>query len=159
MKSLTNYIVENEADGKNGHYEKFYDEDTGETIVYWANDPTPEEIKNQIKKDDYTDNFSKEQQERKRLNLDELEDNVWDLQSQLKNLHKNFISIQYDQEDEIGNAKTDEEKDNIAQKYGEKLDQVSKKQQDIKKKLAVAQNNLNKAEKEFANFRDKLWDI
>ena len=58
-----------------------------------------------------------------------------------------------------GNAKTDEEKDNIAQKYGEKLNQVSKKQQDIKKKLVVAQNNLNKAEKEFADFRDKLWDI
>lgn len=159
MKSLTNYIVENEADGKNGHYEKFYDEDTGETIVYWKNDPTPEEIKNQLKKDDYTDNFSKEQQERKRLNLDELEDKVWDLQSQLRDLHKNFISIQYDQEDEIGNAESDEDKDNIAQKYGEKLNQISKKQQDIKKKLSVAQTNLNKAEKEFADFRDKLWDI
>ena len=109
-----------------------------------------------IKKDNYADKCSKEQQERKRLNLDELEDNVWDLQTELKNLHKNFISIQSDQEDEIGNAKTDEEKDNLAQKYGEKFNQVSKKQQDIKKKLVVAKNKLNKAKKEFDNFRDKL---
>ena len=160
MKSLTNYIIENEADGKNGHYEKFYDEDIGETVEVWfANDPTPEEVKNQIKKDNYADKCFKEQQERKRLNLDELEDNVWDLQTELKNLHKNFISIQSDQEDEIGNAKTDEEKDNLAQKYGEKFNQVSKKQQDIKKKLVVAKNKLNKAKKEFDNFRDKLWDI
>ena len=148
MKSLINYIIENQADGKNGHYAKFYDEDIGETVEVWfADDPTPEEVKNQIKKDNYADKCSKEQQECKRLNLDELEDKVWYLQSELKNLHKNFISIQYDQEDEIGNAKTDEEKDNLAQKYGEKFNQVSKKQQDIKKKLVVAQDKLNKAKK------------
>ncbi len=44
MKNLVQYIKESAADGKNGHYEDFVDEDTGELVTMWINDPTPEEL-------------------------------------------------------------------------------------------------------------------
>ena len=43
MKNLYNYIKESEKDGKNGHYEDFVDEDTGEIVTLWVADPDPEE--------------------------------------------------------------------------------------------------------------------
>lgn len=163
MKTLSNYIVENQTDGKNGHEEKWTDEDTGETITIWIDDstPSPKEIQQRVENsaEEYAEKCKQERQERKKLNLDELEDDVWNLQSQLKNLHNDFLQVQYDQEDEIGNTKSDDEIDSIAQKYGDKLNQITKKQQNIKKKLIIAQAKYDKAHKAFIDFRDKLWDI
>lgn len=48
MKSLTEYIhkpiLENAEDGKGGHWEEFYDEDTEEKLKIWVNDPDPKEL-------------------------------------------------------------------------------------------------------------------
>ena len=43
MKSIVKYIYESEKDGKNGKYVEFVDEDTGEIVKVWQNDPDPEE--------------------------------------------------------------------------------------------------------------------
>ena len=42
MKNINQYIKESEKDGKNGHYEDFADEDTGEIVTLWVADPDPE---------------------------------------------------------------------------------------------------------------------
>ena len=45
MKNFKDYLIkESEKDGKNGHYEDFVDEDTGEIVTLWVDDPTPEEL-------------------------------------------------------------------------------------------------------------------
>ena len=38
MKSIKDYILESEADGKGGHYEDFVDPDTGEICTLWIDD-------------------------------------------------------------------------------------------------------------------------
>lgn len=43
MKSIKNYILESEADGKNGSYQQFVDPDTGEVCEIWVDDPDPED--------------------------------------------------------------------------------------------------------------------
>ena len=43
MKSIIEYINESEKGGKNGKYVEYVDEDTGEIIKVWKDDPDPEE--------------------------------------------------------------------------------------------------------------------
>ena len=98
MKSIKDYILESEADGKNGHYEDFVDPDTGEVCTLWIDDieaakekEKREEIARLAREEDdrkYNEIIAKEKEIRKEL--DPLEDQMYDLEGELKTLIENL---------------------------------------------------------------------
>ena len=72
VKDLYKYIKESSEDGKNGHWKDFVDEDTGEIVTMWVNDPTPEDIAAKEKEREentrsYDEKQQKEHEMRKQL--------------------------------------------------------------------------------------------
>ena len=69
MKDLYKYIKESAEDGKNGHWKDFVDEDTGEIVTMWVNDPTPEDIaaKEKEREENTRSYYEKQQKEIARL--------------------------------------------------------------------------------------------
>ena len=165
MKKLNHYIKESVEDGKNGHYEEFADEDTGEIVTMWVNDPTPEELakrEEESKKamDEYWAKVEKEQKIHKELNIDKLEDDVWDLQSRLKDLHREYRELEIDQEEEVGGlyvSGKEAEAEALAQEYGEKFNKNSEEQEKLKQKLVVAKKKLDDAIEKWYKLTDGLW--
>lgn len=165
MKKLNHYIKESFEDGKNGHYEEFADEDTGEIVTMWVNDPTPEELakrEEESKKamDEYWAKVEKEQKIHKELNIDKLEDDVWDLQSRLKDLHREYRELEIDQEEEVGGlyvSGKEAEAEALAQEYGEKFNKNSEEQEKLKQKLVVAKKKLDDAREKWYKLTDGLW--
>lgn len=165
MKKLNHYIKESFEDGKNGHYEEFADEDTGEIVTMWVNDPTPEELakrEEESKKamDEYWAKVEKEQKIHKELNIDKLEDDVWDLQSRLKDLHREYRELEIDQEEEVGSlyvSGKEAEAEALAQEYGEKFNKNSEEQEKLKQKLVVAKKKLDDAREKWYKLTDGLW--
>ena len=165
MKKLNHYIKESVKDGKNGHYEEFADEDTGEIVTMWVNDPTPEELakrEEESKKamDEYWAKVEKEQKIHKELNIDKLEDDVWDLQSRLKDLHREYRELEIDQEEEVGGlyvSGKEAEAEALAQEYGEKFNKNSEEQEKLKQKLVVAKKKLDDAREKWYKLTDGLW--
>ena len=135
MKDLYKYIKESSEDGKNGHWEDFVDEDTGEIVTMWINDPTPEDIaaKEKEREADTRSYYEKQQQEnakRKELKLDELDDMVWSIEAQLKDLNQEYRELRIDME---------------------------KQQESLRKKLAATEKKRDNASSTFWKFYDKLW--
>ena len=165
MKDLYKYLKESAEDGKNGHYEDFVDEDTGEIVTLWVDDPTPEELEAQEKQREedsrkYWEKVEKERAIYKDLKIDALEDDVWALQDELKNLHKEYRQLEIDQEEEVGGLYTqgkEAEAEKLAQKYGIEFNKNSKKQETLKKKLEAAKKKLWNARKKMDKVRDELW--
>ena len=165
MKNLVQYIKESAADGKNGHYEDFVDEDTGELVTMWINDPTPEELEAREKEREesarqYYEKREKERELYKELKIDSLEDEVWALQDELKDLHREYRQLEIDQEEEVGElyaAGKEAEAEKLAQKYGAKFNKNSKQQESIKKKLERAKKKLDVARHKMYKLRDELW--
>ena len=166
MKDLYKYIKESAEDGKNGHWEDFVDEDTGEIVTMWVNDPTPEDItaKEKEREENARSYYGKQQKEnemRKQLKLDELDDVVWDYEQQLKDLNREYRDLMIDMEEELGqlySSGKDAEAEKFAQKYGEQENRIVKKQESLRKKLASVKKKRNIASSKFWKFRDKLWD-
>ena len=105
MKNFTQYIKESEADGKNGHYEDFVDEDTGEIVTLWVADPDPEEEaqKAELAKAEHDKYVKRLEAEKKlRKTLDPLEDKLWGLNQDLKDKTREYRDLQIDQEEEVG---------------------------------------------------------
>lgn len=165
MKTLNQYLKESSEDGKNGHWEDFVDEDTGEIVTMWVNDPTPEELEAQEKERQenarkYWEKCEKERQAYKELNIDALEDEVWSMQDELKDLHREYRQLEIDQEEEVGglyaNGK-EAEAEKLAQKYGAKFNKNAKEQEKLKKKLGTIQKKLNTARRKMDKIRAELW--
>ena len=162
MKNLVQYIKESSSDGKNGHYEDFVDEDTGELVTMWINDPTPEELEAREKEREesarkYYEKCEKEREVYKELKIDSLEDEVWALQDELKDLHREYRQLEIDQEEEVGGLYTagkEAEAEKLAQKYGAKFNKNSKQQESIKKKLERAKKKLDVARHKMDKLRD-----
>lgn len=165
MKNLKLYLKETAEDGKNGHYQEFVDEDTGEIVSLWVPDPDPEELKKQEeerkkKEQSYWEKREKEEQAFKDLKIDELEDEVWNYQDQLKDLHREFRDLRIDQEEEVGGLYTqgkEAEAEKLAQEYGEKFNKNADQQELIKKKLIKAKKKLNAARKKMDKIYNELW--
>lgn len=166
MKDLYKYIKESHEDGKNGHWEDFVDEDTGEIVTMWVNDPTPEDItaKEKEREENARSYYEKQQKEndmRKQLKLDELDDVVWDYEQQLKDLNREYRDLMIDMEEEVGHLYSsgkDAEAEKLAQKYGEQENRIVKKQESLRKKLSSVKKKRGIASSKFWKFRDKLWD-
>lgn len=166
MHLFGNEVKESAEDGKNGHWEDFVDEDTGEIVTMWVNDPTPEEIdaKEKERKEGaraYYEKQKKENEMRKQLKLDELDDMVWDYEQQLKGLNKDYRDLRIDMEEELGqlySSGKETEAENLAQQYGARENKLVKQQESLRKKLAAAKKKRDNASSKFWNFYNKLWD-
>lgn len=165
MKDLYKYIKESSENGKNGHWEDFVDEDTGEIVSMWVNDPTSEEIetKEKEREADTRSYYEKQQQEnakRKELKLDELDDMVWSLETQLKDLNQEYRDLRTDMEEELGQLYSqgkEAEAEKLAQKYGDRENKIVKQQESLRKKLAATKKKRDNASSKFWKFYDKLW--
>ena len=166
MKALYKYVKESAEDGKNGHWEDFVDEDTGEIVTMWVNDPTPEDITAKEKEREesarsYYEKQQKENEMRKQLKLDELDDVVWDYEQQLKDLNREYRDLRIDMEEELGqlySSGKEAEAEKLAQKYGKQENRIAKEQESLRKKLASAKKKRDIASSKFWKFYDKLWD-
>ena len=165
MKTLLNYIKESD-DSKNGHWEEFADEDTGELITMWIEDK-PEEIVNAVK-----EATPEELQKLKDLRkaVDKLDDEWWtikyelgDAKDELKSLKNELRELQYGMEDEIGQATSDEERDRLGNQYGGELDNVQNKIrktiakiEKLKKKKETIRNKLDNASDKLYEYEQKI---
>lgn len=154
MKSINQYIKESAEDGKNGHWEEFVDEETGELVTLWREDK-PEEIVKAVK-EATPEELQKLKEIRKAF--DKIDDEWWAVKDELSNakddlksLKSELRELQYGMEDEIGAATTDEERDKLGNKYGEELEEVQNK---IRETIA----NIEKLTKKKEDVRNKLDD-
>lgn len=154
MKALSNYIKESIDDSKNGHWEEFADEDTGELVTMWIEDK-PEEIVKAVK-EATPEELQKLKEMRKAF--DKLDDEWWtikyelsDTKDELKSLKNELRELQYGMEDEIGQATSDEERDRLGNRYGGELDDVQNK---IRKTIA----KIEKLTKKKETIQNKLDD-
>lgn len=152
MKALSKYLKENYKDEKQGHYEDFVDEDTGEIVTLWVDDK-PEQIIKAVK-----EATPEELQKLKELRKqeDEIDAKWWSIRDEidnqkdeLKSLKAELRELQYGMEDEIGQAKTDEERDNLGNEYGEKIENT---QENIKKII----NSIKSLNKKLDDVDDQL---
>lgn len=153
MKSLSKYLKENYKDGKYGHYEDYVDEDTGELVTIWVNDK-PEQIIKAVK-EATPEELQKLKELRKQQ--DEIDNKWWSIRNEidnqkdeLKSLKTELRELQYGMEDEIGQAKTDEERDNLGNAYGEKIDNVQKN-------ILKIINNINSLNKKLDDLDNQLY--
>ena len=164
MKDLQKYIKESEKDGKNGHYEDFVDEDTGEIVTLWVDDPDPELEK--LKWETYEKNHEKvrkiykkckEQEKEVKNKLEKLEDEMWEYEQDLKDAKRNYRQLQIDQDEEVGalyaagKFKEGEEK---AQEYGEQFNKLADEIESLKNKIKKIQPEIAKLEE----IRTKIWE-
>ena len=160
MKDLQKYIKESEKDGKNGHYEDFVDEDTGEIVTLWVADPDPEEEaqKAELAKAEHDKYVKRLDAEKKlRKTLDPLEDELWGLNQDLKDRTREYRDLQIDQEEEVGAlyVKGDEAKaEELAQEYGEKFNKLADEIDSLKKKIIELNPKVEKLQRELLN----IWD-
>ena len=166
MKTLSNYMKESIDDSKNGHWEEFADEDTGELITMWIEDK-PEEIVKAVK-----EATPEELQKLKDLRkaVDKLDDEWWtikyelsDAKDELKSLKSELRELQYGMEDEIGQATSDEERDKLGNQYGEELENVQNKIrntitniEELTKKKEAIQNKLDDASNELYEYEQQI---
>ena len=151
MKTIKNYILESEADGKNGHYEDFVDPDTGEICTLWIDDieAAKEAEKARLAREEedrkYNEIIAKEKEIRKQL--DPLEDLMYDLEGELKDLKREYRDLQIDHEEEVGGLYADgkfEEAEKLAQKYGVKFNKLEKQIKTIKNKISKLEPKIEK---------------
>lgn len=164
MKNLHSYIKESAEDGKNGHWQEFVDEDTGEIVTMWVKDPDPELEK--LKWEAYENEQDKQRQLRKKIKEQEkdlvkhqekLEDELWRYEQELKDANRNYRQLQIDMEDELGqfySSGKEKEGEEKAQEYGDQFNKLADEIEDLKNKIKKIQPQIAKLEEQ----RDKLWE-
>lgn len=166
MKDIRQYISESEADGKNGHYEEFVDEETGDIVKLWINDPDPEELKRQEdqRKADWKSWKEKRKRERElrdKSGIDDLLDEILNIQQQLKDLHDEFNELSMDQEEEVGGLYAqgkEKEAEELAQEYGERFNKNQAEQEKLQKQLANAKKKHEKLQDKLEKEIEKIWN-
>ena len=151
MKSLKNFIIESEDDGKGGHYEDFVDPDTGEICTLWIDDieAAKEREKARLAREEedrkYNEIITKEKEIRKEL--DPLEDQMYELEGELKDLKREYRDLQIDHEEEVGGLFANdkfEEAEKLAQEYGVKFNKLEKQIKTIKNKIRKLEPKIEK---------------
>lgn len=159
MKTIKDYILESEADGKDGHYEDFVDPDTGEICTLWIDDIEAAKeaekalLASQEEDRKYNEIIAKEKEIRKVL--DPLEDQMYDLEGELKDLKREYRDLQIDHEEEVGGLYADgkfEEAEKLAQEYGVKFNKLEKQIKTIK-------NKISKLEPKIAKLQSQKWAL
>ena len=169
MKALSNYIkesIDKSQNSKNGHFEEFVDEETGELVTLWIEDK-PEEIVKAVK-EATPEELQKLKEIRKAF--DKIDNQWWAIKDELdrakdelKSLKSELRELQYGMEDEIGQATSDEERDKLGNQYGEELDDVQNKIrktiakiEKLKKKKETIQNKLDVASDKLYEYEQKI---
>ena len=164
MKNFTQYIKESEKDGKNGHYEDFVDEDTGEIVTLWVDDPDPELEK--LKWEAYEKEEAEVSKLRQKISEQEkdlvkqqekLEDKLWEYEQNLKDCTRQYRQLQIDQEDELGqlySSGKEAEGEEKAQEYGEQFNKLADEIESLKANIKKLQPQIAKIEDQ----RNKLWE-
>lgn len=169
MKTLSNYIKESmdkSQNSKNGHFEEFVDEETGELVTLWIEDK-PEEIVKAVK-----ETTPEELQKLKEIRkaFDKIDNEWWAIKDELdgandelKSLKSELRELQYGMEDEIGQATSDEERDKLGNQYGEKLEDVQNKIrktitniEELTKKKEAIQNKLDDASNKLYEYEQQI---
>ena len=163
MKSIKDYILESEADGKGGHYEDFVDPDTGEICTLWIDDieaakekEKREEIARLAREEEdrkYDEIIAKEKEIRKLL--DPLEDQMYDLEGELKDLKREYRDLQIDHEEEVGRLYSEgkhAEAEKLAQEYGIKFNK-------LEKKINATKNKIKKLEPKISKLQSQKWAL
>lgn len=169
MKTLSNYIKESmdkSQNSKNGHFEEFVDEETGELVTLWIEDK-PEEIVKAVK-----ETTPEELQKLKEIRkaFDKIDNEWWAIKDELdgandelKSLKSELRELQYGMEDEIGQAISDEERDKLGNQYGEKLEDVQNKIrktitniEELTKKKEAIQNKLDDASNKLYEYEQQI---
>lgn len=141
-----------EGEESKGHWVEYIDDDTGEIIKYWKDDEP----------NDYTidaDNDDAEyweEYERRREKAASLKDEYLTLfseinsvQSEINDISFNIKQLYIDQEEEIGQLFSQgkhEEAEELAQTYGEDLDDLTKQKKVLNKKLAELNKKIEAVE-------------
>lgn len=169
MKTLSNYIKESmdkSQNSKNGHFEEFVDEETGELVTLWIEDK-PEEIVKAVK-----ETTPEELQKLKEIRkaFDKIDNEWWAVKDELdgandelKSLKSELRELQYGMEDEIGQATSDEERDKLGNQYGEELEDVQNKIrktitniEELTKKKEAIQNKLDDASNKLYEYEQQI---
>ena len=163
MKSIKDYILESEADGKGGHYEDFVDPDTGEICTLWIDDieaakekEKREEIARLAREEEdrkYNEIIAKEKEIRKQL--DPLEDQMYDLEGELKDLKREYRDLQIDHEEEVGRLYAEgnhPEAEKLAQEYGVQFNK-------LEKKIKATKNKIDKLNPKIEKLLAKKWSL
>lgn len=161
MRNLSEYVLQNisesQEDGKNGHWEEFYDEDTEEKIKMWVDDPDPDEVKKrqeQVKqqKADFAAKVAKEKEIMTRL--DKAEDNENALAKQLNDLKSQKRRMMLDMEDEVGklyHSGKESDADKKGSEYGAKIDKLQGEYNNVRRSLMRAKKNTSSLRKQLSN--------
>ena len=152
------------GDPKKGHWEDFVDEDTGEIVKMWVKNPTKKEEKEFLKKREkeiekerkqYQIALEKEKEIKKEYFP--LSEELFDLQSTLKDKNAEYKELERDQEEEIGHLYSqgkEKEAEALAQEYGEKFDSISKEIEELKNKIKILEPKVDKLHEEL----NAIWD-
>lgn len=149
MKSIVEYINESEKDVKNGKYVEYVDEDTGEIVKVWKDDPDPEEESKKVEqaKADAEEYWKKVELEKQlKKELDPIEDEIYALKDELRDKKREYHDLQIDHEDEVGVLYADgkfEEGEKLSQEYGEKFNKLEDEIDSIEKKLLKLQKKAD----------------
>lgn len=164
MKDLKVYIKESAEDGKNGHWEEFVDEDTGDIVSIWRPDDTPK-ILALIKK--YDDEAAKIDAELAKVWDDEkklhheildLRSELIDIKSSIKSKKDSLRQLFTDMEEEVANAK-ESDKDKVANEYGEKMSEVEKEIENFSTKYSQVAKHISELENKLSvETENKLYD-
>ena len=169
MKTLSQYIkesIDKSQNSKNGHFEEFVDEETGELVTLWIEDK-PKEIVKAVK-EATPEELRKLKEMRKAF--DKIDNEWWAVKDELdgakdelKSLKSELRELQYGMEDEIGQATSDEERDKLGNQYGEKLENVQNKIintitniEELTKKKEAIQNKLDDASNELYEYEQQI---
>ena len=93
----------------------------------------------------YNEIITKEKEIRKEL--DPLEDQMYDLEGELKSLKREYRDLQIDHEEEVGGLYADgkfEEAEKLAQTYGVKFNKLEKQIKTIKNKISKLEPKISK---------------
>ena len=154
---------------KNGHFEEFVDEETGEVVTLWIEDK-PEEIVKAVK-EATPEELQKLKEMRKAFKkIDNewwaIKDELDGAKNELKSLKSELRESQYGMEDEIGQATSDEERDKLGNQYGEELENAQNKIRNtiytitniesLTKKKEAIQNKLDNASNELYEYEQQI---
>ena len=166
MKSLNTYILESAEDGKNGHWEEFVDEDTGEIIKIWKDDPDPEKVKQETEKFMAIVKTWSEKEEQilaklRPINkeLDKLYNEKDEAEDGLRNAKRELRDLRIDMEEEIGQVIGDDaEMDRLGNEYGEKMNELEEEISKWSKKLKELEPKIDPVETKYWKLKDQLRD-
>ena len=142
MKDLSKYILESEADGKNGHYE-YKTDSNGKGIKIWVD---YDEIVKQRKAAEAAIKAAKEEKLKKKeekrkaaQELEDSEDRMIEINGELSDLEQQHRDLMIDMEEELGplyaqhTKEGEAEAEKRAQDYGEQFNKIEKQIEKLNK--------------------------